>query len=103
MLATGNRSRKETGRLYVFRNSKPDCKRWPSFPYDIEVCRTFGELKAQLDLAGKSVSVSDLWIAACAKRHSLKLVTHNRKHFEKIPGLDIVSEAPGPSGRKSAS
>ncbi len=70
-------------------------------PYDIEVCRTFGELKAQLELAGDSVSTNDLWIAACAKRHSLKLVTNNRKHFEKIPGLDIISEAPGASRKKS--
>ena len=72
-------------------------------PYDIEVCRTFGELKAQLELVGDSVHTNDLWIAACAKRHSLKLVTNNRKDFEKIPGLDIISEAPAASGKKPGS
>jgi predicted nucleic acid-binding protein len=63
-------------------------------PYDIEICRTFGNLKATLERSGLSVATNDLWIAACAKRHSLTLVTHNRKHFEKIPGITVISEAP---------
>jgi tRNA(fMet)-specific endonuclease VapC len=63
-------------------------------PYDIEVCRTFGNLKATLEIAGRSVAPNDLWIAACAKRHALTLVTNNRKHFDGIPGLNIISEAP---------
>jgi len=64
-------------------------------PYDIEVCRTFGDLKTTTERYGRSVAVSDLWIAACAKRHSLKLVTNNREHFDAIPGLEVISEAPG--------
>jgi tRNA(fMet)-specific endonuclease VapC len=64
-------------------------------PYDIQVCKTFGALKAKSEGSGKSVAVSDLWIAACAQRHSLRLVTNNRRHYDAIPGLDIVSEAPG--------
>jgi tRNA(fMet)-specific endonuclease VapC len=63
-------------------------------PYDIEVCKTFGDLKATMEISGRSVATNDLWIAACAKRHSLELVTHNRKHFDGIPGLTIISEAP---------
>ncbi len=64
-------------------------------PYAIEVCRTFGDLKAALATAGQSVSTNDLWIAACAKSHSLTLVTNNRSHFAAIPGPSIISEAPG--------
>lgn len=60
-------------------------------PYDQEICKTFGNLRAQLN---RTVAVNDLWIAACAKRHGLILVTNNRKHFAAIPGLDIISEAP---------
>jgi tRNA(fMet)-specific endonuclease VapC len=63
-------------------------------PYDIEIRRTFGNLKATLEQNGQSVAANDLWIAACAKRHSLALVTHNRKHFENIPGITVISEAP---------
>ena len=62
-------------------------------PYDSEVCKTYGEIKAATDLAGRSVAASDLWIAACAIRHSLSLVTNNRKHFKDIPGLEIIPEA----------
>ena len=62
-------------------------------PYDIEVCRTYGKLRASLQQY--SASPNDLWIAACAVRHSLTLVTNNRKHFDKVPGLTFISEAPG--------
>ncbi len=62
-------------------------------PYDIEVCKVYGEIKAKLVLAGKRIEDNDLWIAACAIRHSIPLVSNNRKHFERVPGLILVSEA----------
>ncbi|MEP7353631.1 MAG: PIN domain-containing protein [Acidobacteriota bacterium] len=64
-------------------------------PYDIEVCKVYGDIKATVEANGVTVQPNDLWIAACAKRHSLTLVTNNRKHFAPIPGLTIISEAPG--------
>jgi len=63
-------------------------------PYDNEICRTYGDLKATIQLSGKNAAPHDLWIAACAVRHSLKLVTNNRSHFAVIPGLEVISEAP---------
>ena len=64
-------------------------------PYDAEVCKVYGDIKATMERAGQSVAANDLWIAACARRHSLPLVTNNRKHFDAIPGLQIISETPG--------
>ncbi|HKS94555.1 MAG TPA: PIN domain-containing protein [Terriglobia bacterium] len=47
-------------------------------PYDTEICKTYGRLRATLRTASgshRSVFQNDLWIAACAVRHSLPLVT----------------------------
>lgn len=66
-------------------------------PYDLEICRTYARLKNGLrTLSGsdRPIGDNDLWIAACAVRHVLPLITHNRRHFEGIPGLRVVSEAP---------
>jgi predicted nucleic acid-binding protein len=66
-------------------------------PYDVEVCRAYARLKTGLKNPTGSARViesNDLWIAACAVRHGLPLITHNRRHFEGIPGLNIISEAP---------
>lgn len=60
-------------------------------PYDYEVCETYGRIKAALP-KGRTIADNDLWIAACAVRHSVPLVTHNRKHFDDIKGLIVISE-----------
>jgi len=62
-------------------------------PYDLELCRTYGRVRASLP-PGVTVAPNDLWIAACAIRHSIPLITNNRKHFEHVPGLQLISEAP---------
>jgi predicted nucleic acid-binding protein len=38
---------------------------------------------------------NDLWIAATAIRYSIPLLSNNRRHFEEVPGLVLISEAPG--------
>jgi tRNA(fMet)-specific endonuclease VapC len=61
-------------------------------PYDLDLCRQFGQIKAELLKVGRPVASNDLWIAACAFRHSIPLVTHNAKHFAGIPGLKVITE-----------
>src|SRR5271156_2753329 len=46
-------------------------------PYDLELCKEYGRVKAGLLAAGRVVPANDLWIAICAIRHSIPLVTHN--------------------------
>lgn len=63
-------------------------------PFDLVLCQTYATLKSKLHAAGKVVSDNDLWIAACAVRHSIPLVSNNRAHFESIPELILITEAP---------
>lgn len=44
-------------------------------------------------LKGRPLPLNDAWVAATALRHDLPLVTHNRRNFENIPGLKLVSES----------
>lgn len=63
-------------------------------PFDFKLCTVYADLKAQLNASGNGISDNDLWIAACAIRHSIPLVSNNRSHFERVPGLHLISEAP---------
>ena len=62
-------------------------------PFDQKLCMTYAELKAKTSAAGSAVAANDLWIAACAVRHALSLISNNRKHFENIPRLMLISES----------
>ncbi len=41
---------------------------------------------------GKPIGMADAWIAAVAVMFDIPLVTHNRKHFEDVEVLKIISE-----------
>lgn len=63
-------------------------------PYDHQIARHYASVCVQRKRAGRPIALHDAWIAACALRHGVPLVTHNRKDFEAIEGLPLVSEAP---------
>lgn len=44
-----------------------------------------------MSIKGHPIAATDAWIAAAAIRHDLPLVTHNRRHFEGIEQLKIIS------------
>lgn len=54
-----------------------------------ETVHIFGQERAKLWKAGKKIDDFDLLIGSAAKAKGLTVVTHNRKHFEHIEGLDI--------------
>jgi tRNA(fMet)-specific endonuclease VapC len=58
-------------------------------PVDIELCRHWGNLRAELQAIGKPISAQDAWIAATALRHNLPLVSYNAKDFSGIPELEV--------------
>jgi tRNA(fMet)-specific endonuclease VapC len=60
-------------------------------PYDLAVCEAYARLKSALP-KGRTIEDNDIWIAACAVRHSIPLLTHNRKHFDDFKELIVISE-----------
>ena len=64
-------------------------------PYDHEIARCYGRLVARRKMSGRTIGPNDAWIAACAVRHGVPLVTHNAKDFEGIASLDILTEKKG--------
>jgi tRNA(fMet)-specific endonuclease VapC len=60
-------------------------------PIDDEVCRIFGRERGRLRQQGLTIGDFDLMIAATCRRHRLQICTNNRRHFEAVEGLSIVS------------
>ena len=62
-------------------------------PYDFEIAKCYARIVAARERKGKPISFADAWIAACAVRHAVPLVTHNVRHFEEIDGLEVITKA----------
>lgn len=58
-------------------------------PFDDELAWTWARVR---NTKGFPVDPTDAWIAATALVYDLPLVTHNRRHFDGIPGLRVISE-----------
>ena len=59
-------------------------------PLDDAICRIFAEERRRLRIGGTTISDFDLLIGATALRHNLTLLTNNRRHFERVEGLNII-------------
>lgn len=70
-------------------------RRYVIAPYDDDLARLWGRLKWQAQSAGHPLGHSnqsnDLWICATALYYNAPLLTLNRRHFEKFPGLVLLS------------
>jgi len=63
---------------------------------DRETGECFGRLAAHLDSQGRPSRhrANDLWLAALAIQHGMRLATRNAKDFDDVPGLDVVVLSP---------
>jgi predicted nucleic acid-binding protein len=59
---------------------------------DEEVMREFARIRGALRLVGQPIGDADVLIAATAIHHDLVLVTHNVRHYERIPDLKLYRE-----------
>ena len=56
-----------------------------------EVCKVFGKERGRLRQEKKMIGDFDLLIASTCLHHRLTLLTNNRKHYEMVDGLKILS------------
>ncbi len=59
---------------------------WPA-----EAAALYGEIRARLERAGRSIGAMDLLIAAHAVHEKATLVTRNQSEFRRVSGLKVVS------------
>lgn len=65
----------------------------PILAFDLAIARTHAQLIAGLAATGQMIGANDLLIAATALNRGYSVLTHNLRHFERVPGL--VVNAPG--------
>ena len=63
-------------------------------PISADICLQTADLAAKLRLAGKTIDLADLFIAATGLVHDLIVVTRNVRHFDRIDGLQIENWFP---------
>lgn len=61
----------------------------PVFGLDEASVQLFGEAKALLEREGQRLADADLFIGAIAVVQKATVVTGNRRHYERIPGLAV--------------
>ena len=65
------------------------------FHSDDDLCVRWAEITEDGRRGGRQIQAADAWIAATALLHDVPLITNNRRDFEGVPGLKVVSEASG--------
>ena len=60
-------------------------------PIDEGICKVFGKERGRLRQQKKMIGDIDLLIASSCLYHEATLFTNNRKHFQAVDGLKILS------------
>jgi len=58
---------------------------------DFDSALEAGEIQRKLKSAGEKIDPEDAMIAGIAKTQRAKVLTRNKKHFERIKGLEVES------------
>lgn len=59
---------------------------------DEKLCEIWAKIKSDAHKNGKPIDTADAWVASVALMFDIPLVTHNRRHFENVKNLQIISE-----------
>jgi predicted nucleic acid-binding protein len=57
------------------------------FAFDQPAAEAAAEARQRLEAQGASIGMADYLIAGICLAHSATLLTRNRRHFERVPGL----------------
>jgi len=83
--------------LYI-GNSQEQNAFWNNFfsqiivlPFDTKTVEQAVNIYKQLKQQNRLIDIPDIMIAGTALQHRMPLATLNRKHFERIGGLQIIS------------
>ena len=80
-----NSSRKEQNRAALAKFLLP----LEILPYGEDAAQAYGKIRPVLEKAGCAIGAMDLLIAAHALSFPATLVTHNRREFQRVPGLKL--------------
>jgi len=61
-------------------------------PFDTKVVKKSIDIYQQLKQKNKLIDTPDIMIAGTAIQNNMPLATLNRKHFERISGLKVITE-----------
>ena len=62
---------------------------YPALAWTADAADLYGEIAAHLQQTGQTIGAMDTMIAAHALAENLILVSHNTRHFERVPGLKL--------------
>jgi tRNA(fMet)-specific endonuclease VapC len=68
-------------------------KKFVVLPASRELCRWWAEVSFQGRQRGRPLQTADAWIAATALLYEVPLITHNRRDYGGIAGLELISES----------
>ena len=57
--------------------------------FDLEIARVHAQIAAQLMATGQMIGANDLLIAASTVSQGYTLLTHDLRHFQRVPNLLI--------------
>lgn len=60
-------------------------------PFNYNVAKLFGKIRADLKEKGQVIDDFDILIGATCIENNMPIITLNRKHFDKIVGLEVYS------------
>jgi tRNA(fMet)-specific endonuclease VapC len=62
-------------------------------PYSRDLCERWAEVTVAAQACGRRIECADAWVAASALFANAPLITHNRRDFESVPGLRLISHS----------